>query len=264
MILQVLIAMIAGWINRHQQQVIAYFLEENRTLHAKLGGRRIRFTDAERRRLAALALPIGRKHLTSLATLATPDTLMHWDMLAATDFFTVEVATWHGLVTYYVLVVMDLNTRCVHLAGSTPHPTEAFMMQCARQLTDPFDGFLLDKRYLLHDRDTTFTATFDQFLRDQGVASMVLPPQSPNLNAHCERFIRSMKEEALERMLIIGEGLLRYALYHYLTHSHQEHNHQGRDNQLMAPEPEVGVPTGQVRRRERLGGFLSSYYREAA
>ena len=256
MILQVLIAIIAGWINRRQQQVIDYLLEENRTLHAKLGGKRIRFTDSERRRLAALALPIGRKRLKSLATLATPDTLMrwynqliakqfdgseqrnplgrprvsdkieelalqmvgdnptwgyrriqgglanlgrrvdkitvrnillrhhidptpkqrqkgmswsqflkmHWEMLAATDFFTVEVATWNGLVTYYVLVVMELSTRHVHIAGITPHPNEAFMMQCARQLTDPFDGFLLGKCYLIHDRDTKFTKAFDQFL----------------------------------------------------------------------------------------------------
>lgn len=78
MILQVLIAMINGWINRHQQRVIAYLLEENRTLHAKLGDRRIRCTNAERRRLAALAFPIGRKRLKSLATFATPDTLMRW------------------------------------------------------------------------------------------------------------------------------------------------------------------------------------------
>src|SRR5262249_8221890 len=78
MILQVLIAMMAGWINSHQQQVIAYLLEENRTLRAKLGGRRIRFTDTERRRLVALAFPIGRKRLKSLATLATPATLMRW------------------------------------------------------------------------------------------------------------------------------------------------------------------------------------------
>jgi putative transposase len=356
MILQVLIAMIAGWINRHQQQVIAYLLEENRTLHAKLGGRRIRFTDAERRRLAALAFPIGRNRLKFLATLATPDTLMrwykqfiahkfngsqrrrklgrprvsdeiealvlqmahdnptwgyrriqgalanlghrvdkitvrnilrrhhidpapkrrqggmswsqflkmHWDVLAATDFFTVEVATWHGLVTYYVPVVIELSTRHVHLAGITPHPTEAFMMQCARQCTDPFDGFLLDKRYLIHDRDTKFTVACDQFLRDQGVEPVVLPPQSPNLNAHCERFIRSIKEEALDRMIFIGESSLRYAIHHYLTHYHEERNHQGLDNQLIAPESEVGAPTGKVTRRERLGGLLSYYYREAA
>jgi putative transposase len=78
---------------------------------------------------------------------------LHWEVLAATDFFTVEVATWHGLVTYYVLVVMELATRRIEIAGITPHPTAAFMQQCARQLTDPLEGFLLGKRYLLHDRD---------------------------------------------------------------------------------------------------------------
>jgi hypothetical protein len=138
---------------------------------------------------------------------------MHWEVLAATDFFTVEVAAWHGLVTYYILVVMELSTRRVHLAGMTPHPDEAFVMQCARQLTDPFDGFLLDKCYVIHDRDTKFTVAFDQFLRDQGVKPWVLPPQSPSLNAHCERFIRSIKEEVLGRMILIGEGSLRYAIH---------------------------------------------------
>jgi hypothetical protein len=91
---------------------------------------------------------------------------MHWEVLAATDFFTVEVATWHGLVTYYVLVVMELAMRRVHVAGITPHPTDAFMQQCARQLTDPFEGFLLGKRYLIHDRDAKYTQAFDHLLRD--------------------------------------------------------------------------------------------------
>jgi putative transposase len=189
---------------------------------------------------------------------------MHWEMLAATDFFTVEVATWHRLVTYYVLVVMELSTRGVHLAGITPRPNDAFMMQCARQLTEHFDGFLLDKRYFIHDRDTKFTAAFDQYMRNQGVESLVLPPQSPHLNAHCERFMRSIKEEALGQMIFLGEDSLRYAIHHYLTHYHSERNHQGLDNQLIAPEPAVGAPTGEVRRRERLGGLLSYYYREAA
>lgn len=189
---------------------------------------------------------------------------MHWDVLAATDFFTVEVGTWHGLVTYYVLVVMELSTRRVHLAGITPHPDEAFMMQCARQLTDPFDGFLLDKRYLIHDRDTKFTQAFDQYLRAQGVEPVVLLPQSPNLNAHYERFVRFIKEEALGRMIFIGESSLCYTLTQYLTHYHQERNHQGLNNQLIAPEPEVSEQRGQVVRRERLGGLLSDYYREAA
>src|SRR5437868_4413464 len=248
MILHVLIAMVAGGIQRHHQQVITSLQEENPILKAQRGGRPLRLTDTERRRLAALAHPLGRKRLKAIAAIATPDTLLrwytrlipqkcdgsrqrqtlgrprvaeaieqlvvhmaeehpswgsrrlqgaltnlghhidktivrhirrhhmapapqrqkasmrwtqflkrHWEGLAATDFFTVEVATWHGVVTYYVLVVMELATRRVEIAGITPHPTAAFMQQCARQLTEPFEGFLLGKRYLLHDRDTKFT-----------------------------------------------------------------------------------------------------------
>jgi transposase InsO family protein len=189
---------------------------------------------------------------------------MHWEVLAATDFFTVEVATWHGLVTYYVLVVMELATRRVQVAGITPHPTAAFMQQCARQLTDPFDGFLLGKRYLIHDRDTKFTQAFDAFLKGSGVDPLVLPPRSPNLNAHCERFVRSIKEEALDHMVILGEQALSYAIHQYLAHYHTERNHQGLDNQLIAREGAVGGQTGPVVRRERLGGLLSYYHREAA
>jgi transposase InsO family protein len=145
-----------------------------------------------------------------------------WEMLAATDFFTVEVATWHGLVTYYVLVVMELATRRVHVAGITPHPTAAFMQQWARQLTDPFDGFLLGKRYLIHDRDTKLTQAFDGLLKDSGVEPIVLPPRSPNLNAHCERCVRSIKEEALEQMVMLGEQSLSYVIQQYLAHYHSK------------------------------------------
>jgi hypothetical protein len=189
---------------------------------------------------------------------------MHWDVLAATDFFTVEVATWHGLVTYYVLIVMELNARRVHLVGISPNPNEAFMMQCARQLTDPFDGFLLGKQYLIHDRDSKFTDAFDHLLRDSGVEPVILPPRSPNLNAHCERFVRSIKEEALDRMIIMGEASLRHVMREYLAHYHTERNHQGLDNQLIASEMEVGCQAGQVMRRKCLGGLLSYYHREAA
>lgn len=189
---------------------------------------------------------------------------LHWEVLAATDFFTAEVATWHGLVTYYVLVVMELSTRRVEIAGMTPNPNAAFMQQCARQLTDHFDGFLLGKHYLLHDRDSKFTEAFDQYLKDSGVEPLVLPPRSPNLNAHCERFVRSIKEEALSRMVFLGEASLRYAIRSYLTHYHTERNHQGLDNQLIAPKSEVGRISGLVNRQEHLGGMLSYYYREAA
>jgi putative transposase len=189
---------------------------------------------------------------------------MHWEVLAATDFFTVEVATWHGLVTYYVLVVMELATRRVQIAGITPHPTAAFMQQCARQLTDPFDGFLLGKRSLIHDRDTTFTQAFEALLKDSGVEPVLLPPRSPHLNAHCERFVRSIKEEALDRMVMLGERALPYVIQQYLSHYHAERNHQGLDNQLIVREGAVGSQTGPVVRRERLGGLLRYSHREAA
>jgi transposase InsO family protein len=189
---------------------------------------------------------------------------LHWEVLAATDFCTVEVATWYGLVTYYVLIVMELATRRVQIAGITPHPTAAFMQQCARQLTDPFEGFLVGKRSLLHDRDTKCTQAFDGLLKASGVEPIVLPPRSPNLNAHCERFVRSIKEEVLAQMVMLGERALYYAIHQYLSHYHAERNHQGLGNQLIAPAPSFASGSGQVRRRERLGGLLSYYYRDAA
>jgi transposase InsO family protein len=176
----------------------------------------------------------------------------------------VEGATWHGLVTYYVLVVMEIATRRVQVAGITPHPTAAFMQQCARQLTDPCNGFLLGKRYLIHDRDTTFTQAFDGLLKDSGVEPLVLPARSPNLNPHCERFVRSIKEEALTQMVILGEQALYDAIQQYLAHYHAERNHQGLANQLITPESDLRSHSGQVRRRDRLGGLLRYYYRDAA
>lgn len=186
-------------------------------------------------------------------------------LLAATDFFTVEVATWQGLITYYVLFVMELSTRRVQIAGITPHPTAAFMQQCARQLTDRFDGFLLEKRYLLHDRDTKYTQAFDALMKASGVEPILLPPRSPNLNAYCERFVRSIKEEALAQMVMLGERTLYYTIQQYLAHYHHERNHQGLDNHLIVPEAAVGSPTEHaVVRQKRLGGLLSYYYRQVA
>jgi transposase InsO family protein len=159
---------------------------------------------------------------------------------------------------------MELATRRVHIAGITPYPTAAFMQQCARQLTDPFDGFLVGKRYLLRDRDTKFTQAFDALLKASGVEPILLPPRSPNLNAHCERFVRSIKEEVLDQVVMLGECALYYMIYQYVSHYHAERNHQGLANQLITPASDVGSNSGQVRRRERLGGLLSYYYRDAA
>jgi len=165
-------------------------------------------------------------------------------------------------VTYYVRVVMELSTRRVEIAGITSHPTAAFMQPCARQLTDPFDRFLLGKRYLLHDRDTKFTAAFDALLKASGREPLLLPPRSPNLNAYCERFMRSITEEALGHMVMLGEPALFYVIHEYLAHYHTERNPQGLTNRLITPEPDLGSQTGQVRRRERLDGLLHYDYRD--
>ena len=142
----------------------------------------------------------------------------HWGEFAATDFFTSEVWTPRGLVTYYTLFVIDLETRRVHIAGSTPNPDEAFMAQVARNLTDAIDGFLLPHRFLICDRDTKFTDQFRRILRDSGVDTVLTPYRAPNCNAFAERFIRSIKEECLGRLILFGERSLHRAIREYIEH----------------------------------------------
>lgn len=188
----------------------------------------------------------------------------HWDVLAAIDFTTIELWTKGGLVTYYLLFVMEVATRRVHFAGCTTNPHTAWMKQTARELTNFEDGFLNGKRYLLLDRDGKFCPAFKGILKDEGVNLVLLPPKSPNLNAHLERFFGSLKSEALDRMIFFGENSLRRAVNAYLDHYHEERNHQGLDNQIIKPGAEVGRTDGQILCRERLGGLLKYYCRDAA
>ena len=187
----------------------------------------------------------------------------HWEGLAAADFFTVEVLTLHGLVRYVVFFVMQLKTRRVEIAGITADPDGAWMTQLARNLTDPSDGFLRGMQYIILDRDPLYTAAFRRLLRDSGVAPLVLPAWSPNLNAFAERFVESAKSECLERMVLLGESHLRAAVRAFMVHYHEERPHQGLNNELIAPRTSV-IRTGPIRCRERLGGLLKSYHREAA
>lgn len=119
-------------------------------------------------------------------------------MLAATDFFTVEVWTANGLVRYHVLFVITLATREVRIAGIVPEPWESWIVQVARNLTDPWKGFFRSCRWLIHDRSTMFAEQFRQFLRSERVEALRLPARSPNLNAYAERFVRSIRQECLE------------------------------------------------------------------
>lgn len=347
---QLILVALAGWINRQQQSVIDYLQEENRVLREHCGTNRLRFTDDQRRRLAAKAKAVGRKMLSDIGTIVTPDTLLrwhrkliarkydgsairgsgrpgvmqeirqlvvrmakenptwgydriegallnlghrvsdttvgrilkahgiepapkrkkqgdwnsflkaHWDHIAAVDFFTVEVWTLRGLIRYHVLVVMDLAKRRVEIAGICPEPDEPWILQIARNLTDGIDGFLLDKHYLIHDRAPVFTHEFRKILQSSGIESLRLPPKSPNLNAYCERFIRSIKEECLDRIIPIGETHLRHAVYEFMEHYHRERNHQGLENRLL--ETPAGHESGVVACRERLGGMLKFYHHQ--
>jgi putative transposase len=187
------------------------------------------------------------------------------DVLVATDFFTAEVWTLCGLVIYYVLFFMHLGSRQVHIAGVTPHPNALWMMQVARNVTMDAWGFLWPGQYLIHDHDEKFCPAFQRLIEEAGVKRVPLPPRSPNLNAYAERWVRSVKEEALSRIILCGEGSLRYVLNEYVEHYHRERNHQGKGNVLLVslPSPE-GANGGPVRCRERLGGLLKYYEREAA
>ena len=123
----------------------------------------------------------------------------HWQVLAASDFLTVEVWTARGLVTHYLLFVISLSDRVVQIAGITTRPDEAWMLQVARNLVDAESGALCGKRYLLLDRDRKYAESFRRLITGSGTNVIRLPPLSPNLNAYAERFVRSMKYECLDR-----------------------------------------------------------------
>jgi len=353
-LLQFLLMLVAGWLQRQQAAAIDYLKAENRMLRERLGRRRTVFTDAERRQLGEKARVLGRKALRELGTIVTPDTLLrwhrelvarkwtfverrrtgrprireelvalvvrmatenrswgytriqgamanlryrlgrgtirsmlkdhgiepapergkgmswsvflkaHWKVLAASDFFTVEVWSWWGLVTHYVLFVMELATRRVCIAGVTTNRDTPWMLQMARQLTDTVDGILLGKRYLILDRDTKYCRAFRAFVKREGTEVIRLPPRSPNLNAYAERWVRAVREECLSKVIPIGQGMLRHVLREYDAHFHHERNHQGVGNVLILPRVFSEHREGPVIRRPRLGGMLNYYERAAA
>jgi putative transposase len=189
----------------------------------------------------------------------------HMDVLMATDFFTTEVWTCSGLVTYYILFFIRIGTREVQVAGLTPHPDTRWMRQIARNVTMADWGFLTPEQYLIHDRDGKFSLAFQQVIEAAGVQCISLPPRSPNLNAYAERWVRSIKEETLSRLILFGERALRHALTEYAAHYHQERPHQGQGNVVLIPLPSQRVEHGgSICCRERLGGLLKYYDHEAA
>jgi putative transposase len=186
----------------------------------------------------------------------------HWPALMAADFFTTEVWTGRGLVTYYTLFVIELHSRRVQIVGCTPYPDDAFMLQVGRRLTDPVGRVLAGPRLLICDRDRKWSSAVRRLLEASGVQMVQTPFCAPNCNAHAERFVRSIKEECLDRLIPLGERHLRHARAQFVEHYHRERNHQGLGNELIE-----GVGPARsgaaIRRRQRLGGLLSYYYRAA-
>ena len=348
------VACVAGWVNRHQQHVIEYLQEEVRVLKELHGGKRLRFSNEQRCRLAAKAKKVRFSRLNAIAQIVTPQTLLrwhrkliakkydssgvrkpgrprkaeeirelvirmaeenrlwgytrisgalynlgyeisrgtvcevlkaagiepapergrkttwseflkaHWEVLAASDFFNIEVWTRWGLVRYDIFFVMRLATREVQIAGIVPSANGMWMEQVARNLTDPVDGFLRDCRFLIHDRSSLFTDQFREILGAVGVESVKLPPRSPNLNAFAERFVRTIKENCLDQMILFGESSLRKAVREFVEHYHTERNHQGLGNRILKPSFEETEIEGCVACRKRLGGMLKYYHRKAA
>jgi putative transposase len=347
--LQMLLLVLTGWLEHREREAIAYLIEENRLLRRQLGGRRLRLTDDDRRRLAVRAFRVGRRVLREIATIVTPDTLLrwhrqlvahkwtyatprssrrrvlaeicqlivrmagenptwgytriqgaltnvghrigrstiartlkaagvppvperptswqtflraHWGAVAGADFFTTEVWTWRGLVTYYTVFVIDLASRRVQIVGSTPHPHEGFMQQVVRTLMGADDGLLIQHRVLICDRDTKWSAPVRARLGEAGIRVVPTPYRAPNANAYAERFVRSIKEECLDRVIPFGERHLRRTMAEYVAHYHRERNHQEIENALIAGAPGTGT-VGRIRRRPRLGGLLNYYDRAA-
>jgi len=181
--------------------------------------------------------------------------------------FSVEVLTLRGLATYYVLFFIHyLESRRVEIAGVTTHPNEAWMKKVARNITMEEWGFLEDCRYLIHDRDTKFTDSFRAIVKSGHVKPLKLPARSPNLNAYAERWVRSVKEGALSKLILFGEASLRRVLREHLIYFHRECNHQGKGNVLLflSNRHSASSADRSVRCRERLGGLLKYYHREAA
>ena len=352
---QLMLIILASWINRPQQEVIEYLRTENAVLKEKLGKKRILLTDDQRRRLAVKGNIFGRKQLEPFGTLFTPDTILrwhrqlvankwdyshrkekksgrpivrqvivdltvkfakenptwgydrisgalsnlgyhitdttignilkahgiepvpdckrtgswavfmksHWDVMASIDFTTVEVWTTSGLTTLYLLFVMELKTRRVDFAGCTTNPNEEWIKTVARELTNSEDCFLKSKHYLIMDRDATFSKSFRACLRRESVKPVRLPPRSPNLNAHLERFLRSWTSEFLYKLILFGETALRRAVRSYVTHYYTERNHQGLENDLIVPMVRPTDMDAEIETTECLGGLLRSYRRAA-
>ena len=179
------------------------------------------------------------------------------DQLLACDFFTIETIF---LRTMYVLVFIELGTRRVHLAGVTANPDGLWVAQQARQLIWQLEESAISFRCLIRDNDSKYTDAFDMVFESQGIRIIPTPIQAPNANAYSERWVRTVKEECLDHILIINEAHLRRVLIEFIDYYNSHRPHQSLDQQSPIPRVETTI-TDKVERRQILGGIINDYFR---
>ena len=176
--------------------------------------------------------------------------------IVACDFLTVETVR---LRTLYVLFFIEYATRRVWLAGVTAHPDGVWVRQQARNLA--VNEELGNVRFLIHDRDAKFTGPFDRILADEGVRIVKTPVRTPRANAIAERWVRTVRAECLDQILVVGRRHLETVLREYLAHYNTERPHRGLG--LASPTRELQEPRGspptEIRRRDLLGGLIHEY-----
>ncbi len=157
---------------------------------------------------------------------------------------------------------MELHTRRVYMAGCTSEPTSAWVTQQARQIAWALQERPSPVRFLIHDRDSKFSSAFEAVFVAEGIEIIVIPPQAPNANAYVERWVRTVREECLDHLLIFGEQHLRRVLKEYVAYYNNARPHQGLEQQAPIPFP-LPLPEGAIHRHDVLDGLIHHYYREA-
>ncbi len=179
--------------------------------------------------------------------------------IIACDFVTVDTVFFRRL---YVLMFIELQTRIVHVAGVTAHPTGAWVTQQARNLIGVFTDRTEPMRFLIRDRDAKFTSAFDEVFRSEGMRILRTPVQAPRANAFMERWFGSLRRECLDRLLLLGRRHLERALHIYIEHYNTHRPHRSLDQRAptrLAPYRSGLVDLSAVRRRDQLGGLIHEY-----